>query len=644
MARTVDKKSATSHSSYVTRMLFQLRLGPLCFWLAGWIIFSFSAPTARANEAVEGNITKASLAEFAKSPLWLNTMYYVPHGHGYESLVINDDYFVAKQAGRHDPLLELKATLELFRQTWPAGNTHPQCQFPFRYRILRKLFNVNDPLPCPAFDEWLQSYAPTGLSLAYASQYVSNPSSAFGHSFLVATSEKQVEGLWLTYNYAGAIPERANPFAYVVGGLTGWFKGDFSIMPFHQRLFQYGNIENRDLWLYPIRLNTEELDLSLRRLWELVHRAQFLYYFLDENCAGALLRAFAPIIPDVRNRSAHALYIHPVEIIKRLDQLGRIGAPRLIPSQFAVLKKRVAKLNDDELKGFKGALSHPDRPVQFESAAEADAVIEYTAYLTRENEGELPDEYRPLERTAYLQRGKFGVAPDLVTEPVPRERSPHLAHDSMAADFGGSVVNDHWAANLGYRISLHGQTDPGAGFIDFSSFEFFKILVSANDRAIWLQDLTLANVENFQPLWLLVPKPSWRADFHLKENLLGASPVDQYFEARLSYGVGIQIGRHLLYSLLVSSMNFGQDLPQSHLELGPEFGFIFKTVSINATAYVNLGSGAIDGTTNRFLKAGTSLNWALKKNFSLIQENDFSRLVDKDIMGYLSSLNGRWYF
>ena len=626
----VDKESRDSDSNRVSRVLFIS------------LIFLFSARAGAAPN--DTPFSTAKLSEFAQSATWLNAMYYVRRGPGYDSLVVNDDYFIAKSAGRKDPLGELDATLSLFRQVLPVGNAHPQCQFPFRYKILRQRFALAEPIRCPSFNDWIESYAPTGLSLAYASQFIANPSSAFGHSFLVATSDKQVEGLWLTYNYAGAIPENANAIAYAWGGLTGWYNGDFSIMPFHQRLFQYGNIENRDLWLYPIRLSADELDLSLRRLWELVHRAKFTYYFLDENCAGALLRAFAAIIPEARNRDHKPLYVHPIEIIKVLDRLGRIGPPRLIPSEFAVLKNRVTRLTPEEKMTFKTALAHPEKTTTFHDSAEADAIMEYTAYVTRENEGELPDEFRALERSTYIQRAKFGLAPEISFPFSVEERAPHLAHDSMAADFGGSIVNDHWAVNFGYRLSLHGLLDTGTGFLDFSSFEFFKISVSANDRAIWLKELVLTNVDNFQPLWLVAPKGSWRVNLRFKENLLGAAPVDQYFEALLSYGAGFQIGHHLVYSMLASSINLGQDLPQSHFELGPEFGLLIKTAKLNASGSIGFGTGIFDGTINRFIKAGANISWSIRRNLSLNQENELSRLVDKNLTGYRSTLNLRLYF
>ena len=44
------------------------------------------------------------------------------------------------------------------------------------------------------------------ITLVYASQYLSNPASAMGHTFLMIPSKRQTRGFWLTYNYAASIP------------------------------------------------------------------------------------------------------------------------------------------------------------------------------------------------------------------------------------------------------------------------------------------------------------------------------------------------------------------------------------------------------------------------------------------------------
>lgn len=604
----------------------------------------------------QGGLTEPNRAEFAKLPIWLNALYYFEKSGTYDSLVVSPKFFASDVAGRTNPLLELNAMLELFKKPSEKNALNPQCLYPYRYKILRRYFQLPEPVPCSAFDDWRRTYDPTGLSIVYASQYISNPSSAFGHSFILASSTKQPEGLWYTYNYAAAIPDDVSVLRYAWGGLTGHFTGDFSVMPFYQRLFHYGNVENRDLWIYPVRLTTDELDSTLRHLWEVVHQAQFVYYFLDENCAGMLLRAFSTTIPELANEKRPHLYVHPIEIIKALSRINRLSEPQIYPSQFGVMRARVRALNESESRLFYNALRNPQTGVEIDGPRVADALIEYTSFLARENEGELPDEFKKLERSVFVQRALMKADSEPIVVSEVKTHAPHLAQSSMAADIGGSTINGNLSTDLTYRVSLHGQLEPDPGFLDFSAFEFFKISASISSQAIWLKEALILSVENFQDFWIQAPKASWRVKFRFRENLLTQNQSDLFFEGQASYGAAFSVGRHMFYSLVAGATNLGHELPQSRLEIGPEIGFLAKFSRLKAVVQLNVGENFFEGSESnpgdnsghrfgvKFAKIGVGLSYFMRHNLDVIQENEWTYLLSKNLRGHRSNLNLRWHF
>lgn len=158
------------------------------------------------------------------------------------------------------------------------------------------------------------------MNLVYDSQYISNPASVYGHIFLVGQSKTQAEGFWLSFNYAAGIPKTTSAFGYVWGGLVGWFKGDYSILPHYQRLIQCGDIENRDLWNFQLRMSDVERGFLLDHLWELVHQVQFKYFFMDENSAGILLKTFATVFPEIKETRNLPFYVSPLEVVKILKK------------------------------------------------------------------------------------------------------------------------------------------------------------------------------------------------------------------------------------------------------------------------------------------------------------------------------------
>jgi hypothetical protein len=175
---------------------------------------------------------------FANSLIWTRLLHYRQVGGGYESRVVNKEFF-ASSDGKVDPLKELSANLINFRKILPVNENHPQCRFPARYEILKKYFDLAPPVKCAAIDRWFEEYKPQKISFVYASQFVSNPTSVFGHSFLLFSSNDVNEYLWATFNYAADIPENANAISYVVDGLGGGFNGSFEVIPFFSNVLKF---------------------------------------------------------------------------------------------------------------------------------------------------------------------------------------------------------------------------------------------------------------------------------------------------------------------------------------------------------------------------------------------------------------------
>ena len=154
----------------------------------------------------------------------------------YESQEDGPDFFNSP-TGKNDPQAELVATLKNFfipLENLKPEQEHPQCIFPARYKWLKAQLAF-DPaqLPerhCDRIESWLNDLNPEKITLVFASYYMNNPSSMFGHTFL--RIDKKREGpqqklLDYGVNYA-ALPDTNNPLGYTVKGLFGGFKGIFN--------------------------------------------------------------------------------------------------------------------------------------------------------------------------------------------------------------------------------------------------------------------------------------------------------------------------------------------------------------------------------------------------------------------------------
>ncbi len=538
----------------------------------------------------------------------------------------------------------MKETIEVFQKKLPVSDSHPQCLFPSRYLFLKKHFNLEAEIRCEKFSQWTEHYRPEKLLLVYASQYLSNPASVFGHSFLLLPSPKQTKGFWLSFNYAASIPVNTSGVGYIYGGLTGGFQGDYSTLPYYQRLFQYGSVENRELWHYEVLLSSEELTFFLAHLWELVHAADFTYYFLDENCAGILLRTFAAILPDMEDQSALPVYVHPIEVIHRLDQKGRLGKVDLVPSQGNILRASLDRLSSDEKQTVHRVIKNPPQSHIELNQKASEALIHYTAYKSHQNQGVLPEELKSLERTAHIERSRFSTPPFEFPKESLLSSAPHLAHYSKMAEVGGSYLNQSLALDFGFRFAIHDLLDPDAGFIKNSAVEGGRLKLSATENSLWLQEFTIAHIDNYQPLYKFDPKASWRIKASFKENLLTESKSDLFFDLHSAYGMSVEVFNQYFYAHLASDLNLGEHLEQATFELGPELGAIFQFGDTKGYIAAQMGLGPFENSDTEFVKLRSGLSHRLNKRLNLTAQTQWVELPQKNFNGYRNSIAVRYYF
>jgi hypothetical protein len=210
-------------------------------------------------------------------PVWLGLGHYEPAGRdGFASMARGDKFFVS-EAGPTSPRDELHATLAAFFDPTLAvrEGEHPQCTFRARYAWLVRELSIDPtrlpPASCEGYDTWRKGLAARGLSLIFPEAYMNNPASMFGHTLLrVDSGEPGGDEDLLAYaiNFA-AESGGDGGMAFAFKGIFGGYAGYFSVLPYYDKLKQYGDWENRDIWEYPLDLTAAEVDL-LAHVWECV--------------------------------------------------------------------------------------------------------------------------------------------------------------------------------------------------------------------------------------------------------------------------------------------------------------------------------------------------------------------------------------
>jgi len=217
--------------------------------------------------------------DFYESREWLNLLYYEKKGHAYLSLAESPDFFVSPQ-GKTNPKLEYEACLALTKNQDPEFKK----KFPLRYKRL----TAHHQLP---FQPLVNPRKIHSIVLAYPNKYMQNPTSMFGHLFLIMNSQYGFLDSDI-FHYLADTQESTN---YAINGITGKFKGWFLSEPYYRKIKDYLYLEDRDVIYYDLTLSEDQIEEFQLHALELKN-TYFYYYFFDRNCAFFIGKALNVVL------------------------------------------------------------------------------------------------------------------------------------------------------------------------------------------------------------------------------------------------------------------------------------------------------------------------------------------------------------
>lgn len=220
----------------------------------------------------------------ASSSTWLKLLHFDERTK--TSAISSADFFLTNDADIN-PKTELIAFLEVLLH----GDGTIQCQFPARaiwlkQQLPEQLSSVNY-AHCDEFNEWSLSGETHSLSVVYATGFLGNPASFYGHTFLKLNSSNgnaRTSLIDVSVNYGALVPDNENPVSYILKGIMGGYEGAFSHIQYFHHNHNYGEAELRDLWEYELNLTQWQVDFLLAHIWEVLGK-KYTYYFFKENCA-----------------------------------------------------------------------------------------------------------------------------------------------------------------------------------------------------------------------------------------------------------------------------------------------------------------------------------------------------------------------
>lgn len=418
-----------------------------------------------------------------------------------------------------------------------AEDNHALCRFPARRRWLDSQLHFESalmaPAKCPKLDRYVAEMDAESATFVYASNFLDNPASAFGHTFLRIGKRTPpgppVPGMSADARDHGidytAATDTDNPVLYAFKGIAGLFPGTFRFRTYDVMLRDYAGYEARDLWEYELALTRDEVDQLVLHLWELA-LTRIDYFYLTENCSYQIVAAIEAAAPRLDLLDRVKINVLPIDTVKAVaDNPGLVRNVTYRPSVRSLSHAAVARLDSRGRALVERLLEDADAPLPADlPAAEAALVLDAARLvLDARFAKRLIDSKDLAHERAMKARVRIEARRDrLVAAPpatpfdrAPHDKAPHKSHGSMRIQLGTGMTSQLGTgfATLGYRVSLHDLADPPAGSPELAQLQFLdtQLRYDYGRRKITLDRLTFAELMAIKPLTRFEKHLSWRA-------------------------------------------------------------------------------------------------------------------------------------
>jgi hypothetical protein len=468
------------------------------------------------------------------------------HMNGDESEIDDDNFFFAKD-GKHNPKSELSATLDAFFSNEVKDDNSSICKFPARYAWLKEKLHGDDfpAANCVEYDKIFKRVDPKSTTLVFPAAHINSPASMFGHTFLRINSSYNSKLLSYAINYAAnADADKENGVVFAIKGLVGGYYGRYSLLPYYEKLKEYRDSEQRDIWEYNLNLTQAETVRMFRHIWELNGTNSF-YYFFTENCSYNMLWLLEVARPTLHLRDKFTYQVIPLETVHVAKAAGIIESEYYRPSKRTKLLKYETLLDKSykqlPIKLVESKVKAAD--IENNATIEIDqkryileSGVEYLEYQYSRGKIKKGD-YLELFHEMTTERAKLGITKPLDIKTPP---NPIDGHRAVRAEFGLGAKDGDFISYLGIRPAYHDLEDSGYGFLRGTQIEFMNLLASTSKKETKIEEATIISIVSIAQRSLFFKNFSWRTKIGWDNDYLTQKPT-----FGLSVGAGFSWGNNL---------------------------------------------------------------------------------------------------
>jgi hypothetical protein len=419
---------------------------------------------------------------------WSNLLHY----NNGDKQIISDEFYLSASV-KHSPVDEKVKMIELVNSN---KGFEVACNFPARYKLLQKNQNLQlkeyDLRKCTELQTFLNGFSKDNINLVFTSEYVNNPSSAFGHIMLLFTDDNKSIELGDAVHFAAKTNKQDGFFEYSYNGFSGKYYGYFIREPFYNKIYEYNTLEQRYMYIYKLDFTKEEILELLYHLFEL-RKARFKYYFLDGNCASRTTELLKVIQDDnIENKSFYYLPINTLE-----DFEYKITDTQKFIPLLNKLKLLIMKMNSEEKSLFFNIINNKSFVDKETPDIVKEAMVSYTTFHFRKLK-KVYRNYNSVMEQSYQKE----VIQDNSLQPLAKTKPSNLT-------IGMYRKSDMDYVYMSYRPLFLELFDYQNNSMQESEITTFNWDARVNDNKMILDRFDLANIKSLPKVSKFFRPVSW---------------------------------------------------------------------------------------------------------------------------------------
>lgn len=504
---------------------------------------------------------------------------------------------------------------------------------------------------CDRFENFLEQIRPESATLIFPTSHINSPASMYGHTLLTIETASKSKLLAYAVNYSALTTGSTIAPIYIAKGLLGGYPGYFSILPYYAKLQEYSDVADRDIWEYPLNLDTEEIRRLVLHVYEL-EEIHANYFFFSENCSYGLLFLLEAARPSVRLTDRFHGWVIPLSTIRAVRESGLIDEAVYRPSKSTKVSFLSASLPAERredaweiAQGKREAASVLEGEFPREEKIRVcDLASEYLQYL--HTRGDLEKSlYVPRFLKTLETRSRLGESEEWRYE-IPAPVRPDDGHRPNRLAITAGAVEEEPFQELRLRPAYHGLLDDDAGYKRGSQIIFGDVSLRyySRERRLRLEAIDLIDIVSIAPRSRFLRPMSWRVSTGFYRRTL------ERRRDHLIYGLSPGVGRayHLplvgvWYVMLESDLRVGGALDRGFsLGAGASTGVLTNVTSWwkgqLAARYANYPLGE----EVRYVHASVAQNFRLGVNTSL--SIHFDGCIERDLFTQEARVSANVYF